>query len=275
MKPPFAYYGGKTTLAEKIVATFPPHRHYVEPFAGSLAVLLAKPPSVMETISDLDGELVTFWRVLRDRTAELARVCALTPYARGEYHAAYKAADGDDELETARRVWVQLTQGRGGTRRSTGWRYYINPAGCSTSMPGYLHGYLDRFAPAAERLHYVSLESRPALELIDAFGSCADVLLYVDPPYLGSTRTSRQYRHEMSGDDEHLQLAAALHACAATVVLSGYPSPLYAELFADWHTTAMPAYTGQAGDRGQGQRTEMLWTNRAHQLDLFSEGEAA
>ncbi len=63
--PPFAYYGGKTTLAERIADLLPPHRHYVEPFAGSLAVLLAKPTSLMETVNDLDGHLMKLVAALR------------------------------------------------------------------------------------------------------------------------------------------------------------------------------------------------------------------
>src|SRR6266540_1363749 len=60
--PPFAYYGGKTTLADRIVQALPAHRHYVEPFAGSLAVLPAKPPALFETVNDLDQQVMTFWR---------------------------------------------------------------------------------------------------------------------------------------------------------------------------------------------------------------------
>ena len=89
-------------------------------------------------------------------------------------------------------------------------------------MPGYLDGYVDRIAAAAERLHHVSLECRPALEVIDWYGRSPDVLLYVDPPYLGSTRASGCYRHEMPGDDQHRELAEALHRCKAAVVISGY-----------------------------------------------------
>jgi DNA adenine methylase len=112
MKPPFTYFGGKTAIAERIVSLLPPHEHYVEPFAGSLAVLLAKPPSAMETVNDLNCDLMIFWRVLRDQLADLERVCALTPHSRAERNAAYESAP--DDLERARRVWVTLTQGRGG-----------------------------------------------------------------------------------------------------------------------------------------------------------------
>jgi hypothetical protein len=56
------YYGGKTGLADRIVAVLPPHRHYVEPFAGSLAVLLAKPRSRLETVNAVNGDLLTFCR---------------------------------------------------------------------------------------------------------------------------------------------------------------------------------------------------------------------
>ncbi|MEO3869399.1 DNA adenine methylase [Nonomuraea sp. B12E4] len=257
-KPPFTYYGGKTTLAEKIVRLLPAHDHYVEPFAGSLAVLMAKPPSRMETINDLDEDLMTFWRVLRDRPLELERVCALTPHSRQEHEAGYDL-EALDDLERARRVWVLLSQGRAGTLRRTGWRYYVDPAGSSSSMPRYLSGYVERMAAAAERLAMATLECRPAAQLLEAYGKHQDVLLYVDPPYLGSTR-ARNYRHEFGGEDEHRALAAHLEACTATVVLSGYHSPLYDELYDGWHRVELEAFTGQS--TGYQARTEVLWSNR-------------
>lgn len=260
MKPPIAYYGAKVTIGEQIASLLPPHQHYVEPFAGSLAVLFAKKPSRMETVNDLDGDLMTFWRVLRDQPTDLERVCALTPHSRAEHDAAYAPGlEVCGDLERARRVWVRLTQGRAGTLRRTGWRYYVNPSGSSASMPGYLSGYVERMAAAAERLSRVSLEARPALELIEAYGQHPDVLLYVDPPYLGSTR-ARNYRHEMASDAEHCELAAALEACRATVVLSGYDSPLYLEAYDGWHRHEIRTMTGQANDWQR--RTEVLWCNR-------------
>lgn len=263
MKPPIAYYGGKTTIAQQIVTLLPRHDHYVEPFAGSLSVLLAKRPSRMETVNDLDGQLMTFWRVLRDRPLDLERVCAFTPHSRAEYEACRDAEQVDDELETARRVWVRLTQGRGGQlRRVTGWRHFKDPGGASFGMPGYLEAYRERFAPAAARLIGVSLEARPALEVIETYGGYARTLLYVDPPYLGSTRNwGNQYRHEMRTDDEHRALAEALRSVEASVVLSGYPSELYdLELYPDWHRVEIATQNSQGGSRSP--RTEVLWSNR-------------
>ncbi|MFJ3507843.1 DNA adenine methylase [Streptomyces luteogriseus] len=270
VRPPVPYFGSKSRIADWIVRLLPDHDHYVEPFCGGLSVLLAKGPSRMETVNDLDGELVTFWRVLRDRPAEFARVCALTPHSRAEQDAAYAAAPGD-ELETARRVWVRLTQGRGGTLRRTGWRHYVDPAASGTSLADQLDGYVDRLAAAAERLHAVSLEALPALDLIAKYGKQPRVLLYVDPPYLGSTRAFANYRHEMTGQVEHRELAAALADCRAAVVLSGYDSPLYAELYAGWHRYETAAKADNA--KADKSRTEVLWSNvrLGDQLDLFAE----
>lgn len=269
MKPPVPYFGSKARLAGWIVDLLPEHEHYVEPFAGGLSVLLAKRPSRMETVNDLDGELMTFWRILRDRPDELIRACALTPHSRAELEATWEPTS--DELELARRIWCRLAQGRSGTLRKTGWRHYIDPAGSVTSMPGYLDAYRDRLAAAAERLMDVSLECLPALTLIGKYGSQPKCLLYVDPPYLGTTRPWSNYRIEMRAEVEHRELAAALVDCRATVVLSGYSSPLYDELYAGWHRYEMATTTGNAtGDR---VRTEVLWSNRplAAQIDLFGE----
>lgn len=261
---PFPYFGGKTSQAERIASLLPPHEHYVEPFAGSLAVLLAKPRSAMETVNDIDGDLMTFWRVLRDQPEDLTRMCALTPHSRAEQQAAYDLSDMSD-LERARRVWVLLSQGRGATLRRTGWRFYSNPARSTYSMPDYLNAYVDRIIPAAERIAGVSLECRDAFDIISTYGAHPDVLLYCDPPYLGSTRAAN-YRHEIISNDDHRALGEALRACKATVVLSGYPSPLYDEVFGDWHRIESSAWTGNGIRNGatktDGNRVEVLWSNR-------------
>ena len=258
--PPFAYYGGKTSLAPVIADLLPAHRHYVEPFAGSLAVLLAKAPAPFETVNDLDGDLMAFWRTLRDRPDDLVRVCALTPHARAEHDASYDRT-GVDDLERARRVWICLTQGRGGSLRSTGWRHFQNPGARGfTAMPDYLASYVERMRSSAGRLANVSLECRPALDVIRSYGKHAEVCIYADPPYLGTTRSSRKYQLEMDGEDEHRELAEALQACRASVVLSGYRSQLYDDLYAGWHVHEMAAFTGQAN--ANGRRVEVLWSNR-------------
>ena len=269
LKPPFTYFGGKTILAERIANLLPAHGHYVEPYCGSLAVLLAKRPSGMETINDLDSSVMAFWRVLRERPADLARVCALTPHSLAEFRAAEDVDAPADELEAARRTWIRLTQGRAGTLRNTGWRHFIDPGGSVHGMPVYLDGYVGRMPAVAERLHHVSLECRPALELVEWYGRSPGVLLYVDPPYLRSTRNSGAYRHEMAEQD-HRDLGTALRGVKASVVLSGYASELYdTELYPDWHRATFTSGTGQNAETW-GNRTEVVWCNRPFpQATLF------
>ena len=261
---PFPYFGGKTSHAARIASLLPDHGHYVEPFAGSLAVLLAKPRSRMETVNDLDGDLMTFWRVLRDQPEVLARACALTPHSRAEHDDAYNL-DCTDDIERARRVWVVLTQGRAGTMRRTGWRFYRDPAGSTYSMPACLNAYANRLELAAERIAGVSLECRDALAVIAEYGAHSDVLLYCDPPYLGSTRAAN-YKHEMRGDGDHEALLSTLLDCEASVVLSGYASDLYDEALAGWSRVDFDAWTGNGiavgSDKTDGNRKEVVWSNR-------------
>lgn len=278
MKPPFTYFGGKTSIAPQIAALLPPHEHYVEPFAGSLAVLLAKRPSPMETVNDLDGDVMNFWQVLRDRPLELERVCALTPHSRAEHQAALDATPSLvrlDDIERARRLWVRLSQGRGGMLgQRTGWRFNeAKPNGAA--MPQYLEAYVSRIPPAARRIARVSLECRPAVDMIAAYGKHPSVLIYADPPYLDSTRSHGQhgnvYRQEMRREAQHQELADALLAARGAVVLSGYHSPLYDELYDGWHRLELAAFAGNSIE--QRKRVEVLWSNRPfphEQRELFA-----
>jgi DNA adenine methylase len=256
--PPFAYFGGKQMLASRIVGLMPTHETYVEPFAGSLAVLLAKPRSNAETVNDLDGDLVNFWTVLRDRGDELQRVCALTPHAREEHATTWAIGADVDPLERARQTWVQLTQNYGNQRHhKSGWRH-MQGANVGLTMPRYLAAYVDRIAPCAERLYGVSLEHRPGLDVIRDYGQHSTTLLYVDPPYFASR--SHGYRVEMTDTDEHQKMLAALKECSASVILSGYSSDMYDSALTDWNRFEIATGTGQ-GRVERAARTEVLWLN--------------
>lgn len=266
VKSPIQYFGAKGNIADKIVALIPKHQGYIEPYAGSLSVLLAKPASKIEVLNDLDERLITFWRVLRDNPDELFRVAELTPHSRAELDRA-AALDGATDLEVARQVWVLLTQGRSRTMKRTGWRFYADPNGTSAAFSTYMDAYRSRLGPAYDRIRNVSLECRPALDVIEQYGAFEDNVLYVDPPYVHTTRRGARYSHEMT-DDDHREMASALRACSATVMLSGYASDLYDELFGDWHQVHLSARSDNAVVR---EVTEIIWANRPVGEFLFGE----
>ncbi|WP_237112940.1 DNA adenine methylase [Mycobacteroides abscessus] len=257
---PVSYFGGKSFMAQRLVSSFPKHRHYVEPCGGSLAVLLAKPRSHMETVNDLDGHLMTFWKVLRDRPEDLERVCFLTPHSRAERELAYGISSDLDELEVARRVFVALTQGRTGSITRTGWRHSVKPI--STPMPVTLQRYAQRVAPAARRLHGVSLENRPAVEVVESYGRERTALLYVDPPYITDPgiRRGGEYRVEMTRNEQHRELLDACLSADAAVVISGYDNGVYNAALGSWYRYEIAASTQQGS--GDGERVEVIWSNR-------------
>ncbi|MEV1245337.1 DNA adenine methylase [Nonomuraea sp. NPDC050022] len=88
LRPPFQYYGAKGRLAPFLAGLLGPHEVYCEPFAGSAAVFFAKDPIPIETINDINGDLVCFMKTLRDRPRTLIRAIEFTPYARAEHQAA-------------------------------------------------------------------------------------------------------------------------------------------------------------------------------------------
>lgn len=273
MRPPITYYGGKIGMAERIIELMPSHRVYIEPFFGSGAVFFAKPAVTHEIVNDVDGAVVAFFRVLRERPEDLAQVCRLTPYAREEYAAADCDERGLDDLERARRFWVRVNQSFAKTAGPrTGWS--ITTAR-TQSVCGSVAGRLDRFAACAERLSQVAIESCDGADLIERLAT-ADTVVYVDPPYLGTTRSGMtkrgDYRCEMGDREDHERLAEVLHQTPATVILSGYPSPLYEDLYGDWPRldTAVLAHSSNAVTSERGDRTEVLWMNRELDRGLFA-----
>lgn len=232
---PVNYYGGKWLIADWIISYFPPHYRYVELCGGAASVLLKKPPSKIETYNDVERNVVTFFRVLRDSPDALIEKLELTPTARDEFFDCLQIvhnvhADVSD-LERARAFYfVSESAITGISCDNPGMGFNRNSNRDRTRQ---FYRKLPNLYRMAARLRGVQIESRDALELAQMCNS-RETLLYFDPPYLAETRVqSERYLCEVDADF-HIRAAEVLRAHTGTVVISGYNSALYDDLYAGW-----------------------------------------
>lgn len=247
------YPGGKWGLAEKIVAMMPPHRSYLEPYFGSGAVFFNKEPSPIETINDLDGDVVNFFRCVRQCPEGLAREIEMTPYARADFDEAW-AHPGDSDMERAVRFAIRSRMGFGHKRHTkTGFKIDVAGREAGYALRNW-NALPEGILEAAARLKGTQIECRPALDLIRRYNH-PEVLIYADPPYLMETRGGRQYQHEMTNQD-HEELLHELLRSRAKILLSGYASELYDEALWGW-----TRYEYRSYNQNRQARTEVLWMN--------------
>ncbi|MHA2279342.1 MAG: DNA adenine methylase [Promethearchaeota archaeon] len=259
LRPAVKWYGGKHYLSRRIIEYFPEHHTYVEPFGGAASVLLNKAPAVVEVYNDLDSRITRLFRVLRDDGEELQRRLSLTPYSEVEFAA---AGSGGDEIEQARRDFVRWRQSIGGRGEAFSFTLHRVRRQMADVVSGYLSTIDEQLPLIIERLRTVQILCRPAVKIIKKWDS-KHTLFYCDPPYLHETRHvgSRDvYGVEMTEDD-HRKLAEVLNGCVGKVVLSGYPSPLYDELYSSWRVVSFDMPNHAAGGRKKARKTEVLWLN--------------
>lgn len=254
LRRPLRYHGGKWRIAPWIIAHLPAHLCYVEPFGGAASVLLRKPRSAVEVYNDRAGEVVNFFRVLRDQEAALITAIERTPYARAEFNQAREPLAGADEVERARRFYVASWQGWSspGGARGKGWRTGRKTGRKRSAVEEW--NKTSHLWQVARRLKQVIIEEDDAESVIARYDA-PETCFYVDPPYPHSTRRRPEhgYLHEME-EEAHRTLARQLHAVSGAVLLSSYPSQLYRELYGGWSCLTCKAQisSGQLA-------TESLW----------------
>ncbi|MDJ1176781.1 DNA adenine methylase [Roseofilum capinflatum] len=258
----FGWYGGKFNHLNWLLPLLPEATHYCEPFAGSAAVLLNRQPSPVETYNDIDGEVVNFFRVLRDQKEDLIQAIGLTPFSREELRIAVEEPrENCSELERARRFFVRARQVRTGLAQTASagrWAHckLTSRAGMSGAVSRWL-GSVEGLSEIVQRLLRVQIEQGRAIEVIGRYDS-PDTLFYCDPPYPHDTRGDRHaYAYEMT-DDDHRELAAVLNQVQGKVAISGYDCDLFAHLYQDWNRIEAPSKQCLSVKQ---PRTEVLWTN--------------
>lgn len=267
----FRYPGSKWSIADWIISHFPEGYEkmvYLEPFCGSGAVFFKKNPGAVETINDLDSNIVNLFRMLREDPEGLKRVLTLTPYSREEYDLSFEPCD--DPLEKARRYMVRTTQAIGAKMHNNekcGWRNHkqmkIGGTACKWA------GITDTIDEAARRLrgdttHLVQIEHMDAFRLIERYNN-SDTLMYLDPPYVRRTRRSGAlYNHEMT-DGEQRQLLDLISCSKAKIIISGYESQLYDSALASWHKDSTMSQTTSTE-----MAVETIWMNYSPPMEQFS-----
>lgn len=282
---PLKWFGGKYYLAPQIIAMFPPHTHYVEPFLGGGAVLLAHSgEGRSELVNDLNLDLTNFWTVLQNDVtfAHFQRIVEAVPLSRNEWDAAGDFLGAEHSGETfasyggasvvrAVAFFVRCRQSLAGRMNSftppTRTRTRRNMNGNVSEWLGAVEGL-----PAVHaRLRRVFVESMDAMKLMKREDG-PSTLIYADPPYLHETRASKDvYKHEMTAD-QHAEFLAVAKSLKAKVMISGYASPMYdcelsaklgssASAVGRWsrHTFDLP--NNSAGGKTKRTMTEVVWCN--------------
>ena len=259
LRPPVKWHGGKYYLARRIISCFPPHRIYLEPFGGAASVLLNKPPVDVEAYNDLDLRITRLFRVLQKKGHEFVERVRFIPYNQKEFEDAANYPQGATDLDKSVCDFVRWRQSFGGKGQT--WSYTTSRA--RGGMAGDVNAWwsaIEELPAIIERLKRVQILHQPAIKAIKRFDG-SETLIYCDPPYLHETRDPNScdvYGVEMS-EEKHRELADVLNTCQSKVVLSGYTSSLYDELFSSWQRVEFDIANHAAGGKRKRRKIEVLW----------------
>jgi len=272
---PFTWLGSKATMLDIILPNIPEHHHYVEPFCGTAIVYLHKPPAKLNTLNDIDGNIINLFRVLqdRDKTRELLRRLRYTPWARAEYKKASLLLSSGRELDEVTRAWAFYVAQNMNMKHS----YYADPKGQrfaydirrdsgGVPKPETFVRKVARLIQNAQRLRQCQIFNEDGIEVMKRFDN-EDTFMFVDPPYLSTTlrSKSRIYVHEYK-DELHYRLIDFVYSAKSKIMLASYPNELYDQLLhKGWiridKTKRISAGNYSSKRKEQTRRIEALYLN--------------
>lgn len=261
LRPPFKIHGGKYFLSQWIISQFPENYQemvYLEPFCGAASVLLNKEPSKEEIINDLDKDIITLFKILRDQFPDFIKKLNKVKYSEKNFLAAMEPKYYSDEISRAIDELVVRRMSRGGLKKAFSWSNRERGG-----QPGEINSWetiIKALPEISERLKDVYILDKNAIELIETFNE-TDTLVYVDPPYLPETRESNNvYKHEMTIDD-HIALSDVLNGFKGKALVSGYPSRLYNKLYKSWKCEKKKMANHSSQQKTKPIKLELLWKN--------------
>jgi len=259
--PPFSWFGSKSRHLKFLTPLLPADiKSYVEPFGGSASVLLSRHPVPIETYNDLNGELVNFFKVLRNNFDEFERAVNLTPYSRQEFMESISIPADSSSVERARLFFLRASTAYAGRSSKNHCYFCTSRSELRRGIPDRISRYLsaiENLPEVSARITTVQIEHMDALELIRKYDT-PETLFYCDPPYLIDVRkSSKDYDVEID-NEYHRKLANVLNDIQGFAAVSGYSSKLYDVLYSGWDRHVAPV---NRVCENHAERQEILWTN--------------
>lgn len=261
------YFGGKNGMFNNILRYFPQkgtYNTYIEPFGGSFAIGFHTPEdqiAPIEIYNDLYSNVYSLFKVLADETQfeEFRRLCDLSLYSeemRAIYKEDLKREDLTDVERAFRFFYVNRTShnGIGGFSMNR-----VIRRGMAKSVSDFL-STIDRLKEVHDRLSKVTVLKRDAIELMDKY-SQPNVFMYLDPPYVLSTRSSAErYAVDMTDEEQERFIDACIRS-KAKLLVSGYDCELYNKLLENGFSKSLFEVNTIDGARNPKTKTETVWMN--------------
>jgi DNA adenine methylase len=261
---PIKYFGAKNLMVNQIKKYFPESNTfdtYIEPFAGTYGIGLSLDPiPPIEIYNDLEQNVYSLYKVLNNKILfeQFKEKCDLCYYSE-DLRKEFKEELKKDTLTIIERAfyffYINRTShnGIGGFSKNT----YIRRNMCK-SVSDFLSA-IDRLPEIHDRLSKVVITNSDGIELIKKYNT-PNVLLYCDPPYHQSTRTSARYKVDMDNDG-HIKFLDAVTESNAKILISGYDCELYDILEKNGFTKVNFDVKTVSGNFEKKTKTETLWFN--------------
>ena len=258
---PFKWVGGKSRLRKQIISLLPKHTCYVELFSGAAWVLFGKPPSDVEVLNDIDQELVTFFRVVKEKPKELIAAFEWELVSRAEFQ---RLASLDStqltDIQRAHRFYYLIMAGWGGELKYPRFQTSISDGGHGNRLIGALETLSERIKPVHDRLKTVIIENLDWQKCLERYDR-PNAIMYIDPPYPDN---GANYAHNMRDWEEHQELADRLHKTQCKWILSSYDTPEIRAMYPKNYVVSVQMASGMKIKKNGSERVinkEVLITN--------------
>jgi DNA adenine methylase len=265
VRSPFRWAGGKLRLRNKIIENLPPHECYVEVFGGAGWVLLGKEPSKVEIFNEIDGDVVNFFRVVKNHPKALIESFEWELASREEFERLRDMPSRSlTDIQRAHRFYYLIMAAWGGELGSPRFQTSVSDGGHGNRLIGALKSLSDRIMPVYERLRTVIIEQLPWEECIKRYDRPYEdkgVVMYLDPPYPGN---NINYQYNMRSIEEHQELANTLRSLQARFILTIYDLPAIRKLYGNegFRITPVNFAAGMPTNANQrSQNRELIITN--------------
>jgi DNA adenine methylase len=264
MNTPIKYFGGKGTMFKNIIKYFPvigSYDTYVEPFSGSFSIGLKKDITPIEIYNDLDKNVYSLYKVISDKDLfeQFKQKCDLTYYC-ADLRTEFKELLKNPELNLVDRAFYFFVVNRlshngiGGISVNTVIRRNM-----SKSVSDFLSS-VDRLPELHQRLSNLIVLNTDGIELIKKYDR-ENVLQFLDPPYMQSTRTSYRYNCDLDYDGHIRFLDVILNVKKAKLLICGYDCELYDVLIKNNFKKQQFIVNTVDGNRTPKTKTETIWYN--------------